>query len=211
MAIRKGTFKVKNPGTGAMDEVMLKTNVDQVEGFDTQVDAKIKAFAGDDLTSMIIAYAGKDIPAGFLLCNGAAISRTTYARLYAKIGTLYGAGDGSTTFNLPNLIERFVEGGDSSTAGSYLSPGLPNLEGSSPTITFDDYNNFNTGASEGEEHRWSGAIDAHKWNVQNRSNGGTGKTIMGHIILLASKYNSIYGNSQTVQPKSLLFQYLIKY
>lgn len=78
-------------------------------------------------------------------------------------------------------------------------------------MTFDDYNNFNTGASEGEEHRWNGAIDAHKWNVQNQSNGGSGKTIMGHIIFKASKSNNLYGNSQTIQPESLIAQYLIKY
>lgn len=42
------------------------------------------------------------VPDGYLLCNGAAISRTTYAALFAKIGTLYGVGDGTTTFNLPN-------------------------------------------------------------------------------------------------------------
>jgi hypothetical protein len=41
------------------------------------------------------------VPDGFLLCNGAAVSRTTYGALFAAIGTAYGAGDGSTTFNLP--------------------------------------------------------------------------------------------------------------
>lgn len=51
-----------------------------------------------------------DIPVGFLLCDGAAVSRTTYADLFANIGTLHGVGDGSTTFNLPNLTERFIQG-----------------------------------------------------------------------------------------------------
>jgi microcystin-dependent protein len=47
-------------------------------------------------------WSGGAVPAGWLACNGAAVSRTTYANLFAAIGTTYGAGDGSTTFNLPN-------------------------------------------------------------------------------------------------------------
>ena len=53
-------------------------------------------------------YAGNTVPEGWLACNGAAVSRTTYAELYAKIGTTHGAGDGSTTFNLPNMGTQLV-------------------------------------------------------------------------------------------------------
>lgn len=53
-------------------------------------------------TGTILPYGGSTAPSGFLLCNGGAVSRTTYASLFAVIGTTYGAGDGSTTFNLPN-------------------------------------------------------------------------------------------------------------
>ncbi|MEQ1732568.1 MAG: phage tail protein [Bacteroidia bacterium] len=52
---------------------------------------------------MISTFAGTVLPAGYFACNGAAVSRTTYANLFAAIGTTYGAGDGSTTFNLPNV------------------------------------------------------------------------------------------------------------
>jgi len=54
--------------------------------------------------------AAVNAPAGWLLCNGAAISRTTYSALFAAIGTTYGAGDGSTTFNVPNLVGRVPVG-----------------------------------------------------------------------------------------------------
>lgn len=54
----------------------------------------------------IIPFAGNSIPQGYLLCDGSAISRTNYASLFAVIGTIYGAGDGNTTFNIPNLYER---------------------------------------------------------------------------------------------------------
>jgi microcystin-dependent protein len=49
-----------------------------------------------------------EIPAGYFMCNGAALSRTTYPALFSAIGAVYGAGDGSTTFNLPNLRDGFV-------------------------------------------------------------------------------------------------------
>ena len=52
-------------------------------------------------------------PVGHLICNGAAVSRTTYADLYAVIGTAFGTGDGSTTFNLPDLRGRVPVGRDS--------------------------------------------------------------------------------------------------
>lgn len=50
------------------------------------------------------AFGGSTAPDGWLFCDGSQISRTTYAALFAVIGTTYGAGDGSTTFNLPNLF-----------------------------------------------------------------------------------------------------------
>lgn len=54
-------------------------------------------------TGTIITWGANDAPDGYLICNGAAISRTTYARLFNVIGTTWGAGDGNTTFNLPNI------------------------------------------------------------------------------------------------------------
>jgi microcystin-dependent protein len=63
-------------------------------------------------SGMLMPYAGATAPTGWLLCYGQAISRTTYADLYAVVGTTYGAGDGSTTFNLPDLRGRVVAGKD---------------------------------------------------------------------------------------------------
>lgn len=59
---------------------------------------------------MITAYAAAVAPTGWLICNGAAVSRSTYASLFNAIGTAFGAGDGSTTFNLPDLRGRFAMG-----------------------------------------------------------------------------------------------------
>lgn len=60
------------------------------------------------IPGQVIMFAGKAAPAGTLLCDGAAVSRTTYAELFAAIGTLYGAGDGTTTFNLPAMGDGTV-------------------------------------------------------------------------------------------------------
>lgn len=74
-------------------------------------------------TGQVTQFAGASAPAGFLLCNGAAISRTTYAKLYAVIGTTYGAGDGSTTFNVPDLQNRVAVGKGSGTFASLNNKG----------------------------------------------------------------------------------------
>jgi len=60
----------------------------------------------------VISYAHSSIPSGYLKCNGAQVGRTTYAALFAAIGTTYGAGNGSTTFTLPDLRGEFIRGWD---------------------------------------------------------------------------------------------------
>lgn len=57
----------------------------------------------DPPTGTILTNTTNILPPGYLLCNGTAVSRTTYSSLFTVIGTTYGEGDGSTTFNLPNL------------------------------------------------------------------------------------------------------------
>jgi microcystin-dependent protein len=74
-------------------------------------------------TGAIIPYAGSQAPIGFLLFNGQAVNRSTYAELFAAIGTIYGAGDGTASFNVPNLQGRFIVGLNPS------DPSLSNLAG----------------------------------------------------------------------------------
>jgi microcystin-dependent protein len=69
---------------------------------------------------VIVAYGGASPPTGWVLCGGQAISRTTYASLFAAIGTAYGVGDGSTTFNVPDLRGRFPLGKTGVGTGSTL-------------------------------------------------------------------------------------------
>jgi len=64
----------------------------------------------------IIPFGGTAAPSGFLACDGSAISRTTYADLFSAISTTWGTGDGSTTFNIPDLRDRFIRGSGTSRA-----------------------------------------------------------------------------------------------
>lgn len=85
-----------------------------------QLKADWQEALGLDQTGMVCYFAQSTPPPGYLKRNGAAVSRTTYARLFAKIGTTYGAGDGSTTFNLPDGRGVFDRGWDE---GRGLDPG----------------------------------------------------------------------------------------
>jgi microcystin-dependent protein len=71
-------------------------------------------------TGTILPYGGSAAPTGFQLCNGAAISRTTFAQLFAVIGTTFGPGNGTTTFNIPDLQQRFPLGKAASGTGATL-------------------------------------------------------------------------------------------
>lgn len=71
----------------------------------------------------IIMYAKSTAPANYLICNGAAISRTTYASLFAVIGTVYGVGDGSTTFNLPDYRAVSPKGVGNQTINTRVKTG----------------------------------------------------------------------------------------
>lgn len=83
------------------------------------------------MTGTVLDFAGATAPADWLMCYGQAVSRTTYANLFAAIGTTYGAGDGSTTFNLPDCRGRVGAGKDDmgGSAASRLTTGGSGVNG----------------------------------------------------------------------------------
>ncbi len=92
----------------------------------------------------ITGYGGSSAPAGWLLCDGSAVSRTTYASLFSAIATTYGVGDGSTTFNLPDLRGRVLAGQDDmggsaagrlTTAGSGVDGATLGATGGAQSVT----------------------------------------------------------------------------
>lgn len=145
-----------------------------------------------------IQHAGDSAPSGFLVCNGGAVSRTTYAKLFSVIGTKYGEGDGSTTFNLPNLTGRFLQG--SSTSGNVIDAGLPDIQG-------EVKGNINDAI-------WTATGAFKDTSYIDAINAGTSSAYVRNDVSLdfkASNYNSIYGNSTTVQPNAVTCLICIKY
>lgn len=92
----------------------IGANFTAIQAWATSTDAGVEGVIPPGAISMFGAAAA---PAGFLLCDGTAVSRATYADLFTTIGEVYGVGDGSTTFNLPNLASRFPRGGTPGTTG----------------------------------------------------------------------------------------------
>ena len=119
-------------------------------------------------TGVILEYGGFSAPSGWLLAQGQAVSRTTYANLFAVIGTAYGAGDGSTTFNLPDKRDRFTVG-----AGASYSRGATG--GSATTSSAGTHNH--TGAA-GNTTLTEAQIPAHSHtgytDTQGYHDHGTG-------------------------------------
>lgn len=96
----------------------------------------------------IIPYSGSTIPTGYLECDGSAVSRLDYPELFGVIGVTYGAGDGSTTFNLPNFSGRVALGASAShalaTSGGEESHILDNSEMPSHSHTVPEHGHENT-------------------------------------------------------------------
>lgn len=146
----------------------------------------------------IIPYLGGDIPYGWLLANGASVLRTQYDKLFALIGTKFGAAD-EAHFNLPNLHHRFIEGTTTlSEVGSYVEAGLPNILGYSNIAGYFDLLTTSGGALSAST-RWTYSI--------TREVGNSG----GIVNIDASGSDPIYGSSSTVQPNGLYVQMLIRY
>lgn len=171
-------------GNGRLDESWLKAAM-------LPVGTLIPSFA----TSM----------AGCLLGNGAAVSRTTYKELFALFGTKFGAGDGSTTFNLPDFRDRTLWGANGNLMEA-IAAGLPDAEGGFTV----------------QANSWSGTLSVLNFSGVFKESGGrisgTYPEAAGYsanysqkYTLSLSNYNDIYGKSNTVQPPSIGVNIFIKY
>lgn len=148
----------------------------------------------------MLPYAGGEVPEGFLLCNGASLSRTEYPELFAAIGDRWGS-DSSSTFKLPDTHHRFFEGTTVlSEIGQYVQAGLPNntalhnlyyynagpeTQGGAAQVTFSNHNAFDP--------------------FLTKDN-----TSFGVVNFDASRCSSLYGASTTVQPKTMRALCLIR-
>jgi microcystin-dependent protein len=102
-----GANRIRNGAAGTLDTDFVVMS--QIAGFAAAIAA---AAAGQAPIGVVVDYAGSVAPTNYALCYGQELSRTDYAALFAVIGVQYGAGNGSTTFNLPDTRGRVVAGKD---------------------------------------------------------------------------------------------------
>ncbi|MBP2651354.1 MAG: microcystin dependent protein [Firmicutes bacterium] len=109
-ALRTAVWDTDGRPSGA-DLVDGVTGYNSDYGCDEHYDEANTAWVQQKLPAGVIQlYGGSSAPEGYLLCDGSAVSRTSYAELYAALGDSYGEGDGSTTFNVPDLQDKFPLG-----------------------------------------------------------------------------------------------------
>lgn len=156
----------------------------------------IEAYKNPVPTGSVIPFAGITAPEGFLLCNGQEVSRVTYARLFNVIQEKFGAGDGVTTFNVPNLVEKFIEGTENDV-GQTIEAGLPNIKGDLDKMVTDSGGDF------------SGAFYS-KGKPRTRGWASADYDELRNVGFDASRSNSIYGKSDTVQPPAVKMLLIIK-
>lgn len=186
-------------------------------------------------TGSVMQYAGGSAPTGWLICDGSAVSRTTYATLFAVISTTYGVGDGSTTFNLPNTQGKSVFGynsGDTSfdalgeTGGSKTTTLTTNeLPAHTHTGTTDsDGAHTHSITDPGHTHALSNdevVASGVGSTVANRDEGTgetTGSSTTGISIVSGGAHTHTFttgssgsGNSFSLLNPYIVFNYIIKH
>lgn len=148
----------------------------------------------------IQAYGGTTAPLGWLLCQGQAVSRTTYAELFAVIGTAFGTGDGSTTFNLPDLRESVPKGTGLTSNSNYH---LNNNGGLNVGEFIDD-------RLQGHRHSIPNGFDGSSEGSAERGDGRHGNSIHS---TLPEQYSADYGTPRigsTTEVKAVGVNYIIK-
>jgi microcystin-dependent protein len=130
-------------------------------------------------TGAVNTFAMNSAPTGWLSCDGSLISRTTYSGLFSVVGTLYGVGDGSTTFNLPDLRGEFIRGFDAGrgvdSGRSFGTAQADELKSHSHTISAPS---FGTGS----DHGWRDVTQS--FNTRTTSSTGGTETRPRNIALL---------------------------
>jgi hypothetical protein len=146
-------------------------------------------------------------PSGWLAANGAAVSRSTYAALFAAIGTLYGVGDGSTTFNLPDLRGYFVRGSGTNGADGTASGTF----GEKQADAFKKHSHLTSGELPTRDASHAYKLPGSTVTVQS----GVGKSNVFSAVLDGSPiYHehtiSSEGDTET-RPKNIALLYCIKF
>lgn len=163
---------------------------------------------------IIAPFAGTSAPSGWLSCNGAAVSRVDYATLFAAISTTWGSGDGSTTFNVPDLRGAFLRGSGTSS----LDPSSPRAVGSFQAEAYLNHNHTATSSVSDPTHAHgyttptggAVAVSAGGLPINNTGTAGstTGAAATG-ITVSTSIATSTTGGTET-RPDNYAVLYIIK-
>jgi microcystin-dependent protein len=166
-------------------------------------------------TGIIIPWSSASIPSGFLECNGTAVSRSTYSALFAVISTTYGIGDGTTTFNLPDLTDRTVVNKSNTkslaqTGGANTVTPTGNVGGNSGSTALTSaeiaaHTHGTTGASAGQ----GGGSNEGGGSFATRSTGQTGSvgSGSGHTHAVSGTFT---GSAMSVVQPFITVMYIIK-
>ena len=199
---KMGNFKITGMANGASSsDAVNKGQLDSARNtLQSAIDnavASASVFVGDIKASLQTANHGN-----WLLCDGSAVSRTTYADLFALIGDGFGSGDGSTTFNLPDYRGKFLRGlGGDSEADIYTTQaeGLPNIAGTVSNVS---------GTS--KARTVTGAFTSTNYSTRISMGGGENYKANGDVGFDASQSNAIYGASEHVTPVNQAVNYFIR-
>lgn len=150
---------------------------------------------------VVLPFAGTTAPTDWLLCYGQAVSRTTYAALFASLGTTYGTGDGSTTFNLPDLRGRVSAGKDD--MGGTAANRITSAAGGITATTLGA--NGGDARLQAHNHTMQATYGANPWT------GGYLASTDGAGTILTSRVSSTAGDgsSGNVQP-TVILNYIIR-
>ena len=152
----------------------------------------------------ISLFAGTTAPTGWLICDGSAVSRTTYANLFSVIGTTYGTGDGSTTFNIPNLKGKVPVGLDSGDT-SFDTIGETGGEKTHTLTTNEMPTHAHTYYIYGDVNPTQHSVAMDNFNRQAQNNGG-----IGGDAYVMTEVTELGGTTSTLQPY-IVMNYIISY
>lgn len=124
----------------------------------------------------VVAFAGSSAPEGWLMCDGSAVVRTTYANLWAVLGTTYGAGDGSTTFNLPDAMGRNIIGAGS---GSGLTARTISTKSGAESVVIES-GNLPLHTHTLSAHTHTSAAHSHTSAAHSHTSAAHSHTLGGH-------------------------------
>ena len=169
-------------------------------------------------TATIVPWSSSSVPSGFLECNGAAVSRSTYSALFAIVGTTYGAGDGASTFNLPDLQDNVAMGKSgtkalASTGGANTVQSTGNVGGSTANATISEAqlashdHSFQARVSPPHNPGPANPVgNATNGNLNSRNTGNAGSGT-GHSHNMSATFT---GDSTSVIQPYLTIIYIIK-